>query len=57
MMQGWADEGWFENLPTIEQSLRDVVNMDAQRLAGGSGMRADNDFLVWKCAVQLLTSL
>ncbi|TGO24992.1 hypothetical protein BPAE_0090g00360 [Botrytis paeoniae] len=48
MMQGWADEGWFENLPTIEQSLRDVAHMDARRLAGATGMSTLRDLEVYR---------
>ncbi|KAF7922410.1 uncharacterized protein EAE97_011152 [Botrytis byssoidea] len=48
MMQGWADEGWFENLPTIEQSLRDVAHLDARRLAGATGLSTQRDFEVYR---------
>ncbi|TGO13483.1 hypothetical protein BTUL_0069g00500 [Botrytis tulipae] len=48
MMQGWADEGWFESLPTIEQSLRDVAHLDARRLAGATGLSTQRDFEVYR---------
>ncbi|KAF7933309.1 hypothetical protein BELL_0539g00060 [Botrytis elliptica] len=48
MMQGWADEGWFENLPTIEQSLRDVAHMDARRPDGATGMPTLRDLEVYR---------
>ncbi|KAF7898920.1 uncharacterized protein EAF01_008133 [Botrytis porri] len=48
MMQGWADEGWFENLPTIEQSLRDVVHMDARRLSGTFGLSTPMDLELYR---------
>ncbi|TGO35308.1 hypothetical protein BHYA_0163g00230 [Botrytis hyacinthi] len=48
MMQGWADEGWFENIPTIEQSLRDVAYIDARRLAGATGLSTQRDFEAYR---------
>ncbi|TGO63703.1 hypothetical protein BCON_0011g00440 [Botryotinia convoluta] len=48
MMQGWADEGWFENIPTIEHSLRDVVHMDARRHAGATGLSTRRDLEVYR---------
>ncbi|ATZ46739.1 hypothetical protein BCIN_02g01100 [Botrytis cinerea B05.10] len=48
LMQGWADERWFEYLPTIEQSLRDALHMDARRRAGVVGISAPRDLELYR---------
>ncbi|KAF7960142.1 hypothetical protein EAE96_001741 [Botrytis aclada] len=48
MLQGWADEGWFEYTPTIEKSLQDVAQMDARRLAGASGLSTQKDLELYR---------
>lgn len=57
MMEQWNDEGWWEDLRSMEDSARDIEDMGERRNCGAYGMCINIRFFVSSVEIKMPNSL